>query len=84
MPLLRFASFLTFVFTEIFHVLSGNFVCFVCRRLFFIVFVLNHNLRSLQREIPLVEHVVGIRGKFALSVAIEWLFPIKKFVVAYL
>ena len=26
--------------------------------------ILNHNLRSLQREIALVEDVVGIRGKF--------------------
>ena len=64
MPQLRFALFLIFFFTEIFHFLSGNFFGFVYRLLFFIVFVHNHNLRSLQSEIALVEDVVGIRGKF--------------------
>ena len=71
MSLLRFALFLIFSFTEIFHFLSGNVFGFVCRLLFSIVFIRNHNLLSLQPEIALVEDVVGIRGKFRTFVAVE-------------
>ena len=64
MPLLRFALFLIFLSTEIFHFLSGNSFGFMCRPLFSNVFVRNHKLLSLELEIALVEDVVRIRGKF--------------------